>query len=336
MSPTVVPRNFNAVRTDIVDGKTSSRIERISLDELTHGEVVVRTLLAGVNYKDCLSLHGQAKIIVGFPRIAGIELVGEVVSSDAAEFKPGEHVLLHGFQTGIAFDGAFAEYVRVPAAHLLHIPANLSYEEAGILGVPAVTAAMAVERFESTGIDKSQGTVAVTGATGAVGLMAISLLRRAHYRVAAITRRAALADTLRALGAEEVIDSSTLIDEPLKELSKGRFAAAVDNVGGHTLSWLLSSMQRNACVASIGNASGNRFEGNVLPFILRAVELVGIIANPPLDERRRIWARLANEWKPDFAKLRPHVRFIRLEQLIETSVRQLDGANQGRILIDFR
>ncbi len=329
-----LPATFTALRTHSSDGRTESRLEPLTLADLSAGEVLVRTRYAGVNYKDCLSLHGQAKIITQFPRIAGIELVGEVLASDSAAFRPGQTVMAHGWQTGIAFDGGFSPVARVPAAHLQTVPEGLSAHEAAVLGVPGFSAAMALERFEALGLRPDSGLVALSGAGGAVGLATLGIFARAGYRVAAITRRMEHADALRALGATEVVDAAVLAS-PQRPLEKPRFAAALDNVGGPMLSWLLRSLQDGGLLASVGNAGGNTFDGSVLPFIMRRVQVFGVVANPPWPDRHRLWARLGDGWKPDFAALRPHVRHITLDQLMDHSARQLRGEAAGRVLVAF-
>lgn len=335
MTPSrAAPASFNAVRTHQVDGRAESRLERVSLQELSLGEVVVRVRYAGVNYKDCLSLHGQAKIITSFPRIAGIELVGEVVTSEAPGLASGQPVLVHGFQTGIAFDGGFAEYARVPAAHVHVLPEGLTPYETAVLGVPGFTVAMALERFEQQEIPRDAGPVAVSGAGGAVGLMALATLKRAGYATAAITRRMEQADALRAVGAAEVIDAAVL-QQPQRPLEKARFAAAIDNVGGPMLSWLLRSLQDGGSLACVGNAGGNTYEGSVLPFIMRRVQMFGVVANAPWPQRRRLWQRLATDLRPHFDAVQRHVRHIRLEELMDHSARQLQGSTSGRVLVTF-
>ena len=327
--------SFHALRSHSVEGRVQSRIEVLGLEDLSPGEVVVRTRHAGINYKDCLAITGGAKIISEFPRIAGIEAVGEVVASDVAQFQPGDAVMVHGFQTGIAFDGGFSACLRVPQQHLQKLPAGLSALEAAIIGVPGFTAAMALERFEELGVRPDSGPVAVSGAAGAVGLLAIAILSKAGYRVAAITRRPQQQGAvLQQLGATEVIDAAVLV-APQRPLEKARFAAAIDNVGGPMLSWLLRSMQDGACVASVGNAGGNNYEGSVLPFIMRRVQLFGVVANAPWPQRQRLWQRLASEHKPDFARLMPHVHHIGLDQLMGHAARQLEGATAGRTLLSF-
>lgn len=329
-----IPAQFTALRTTVVGCQTVSRLERIRLDQLSPGEVVVRNRYAGVNYKDCLSLHGRAKIITVFPRIAGIEMVGDVVQSSVAELQIGQPVLVHGFETGIAQDGGFAEYVRVPAAHVHALPEGLTQHEAAILGVPGFTAALALEQFEQRGVTPQSGLIGVSGASGAVGMMATAILVGAGYRVSAITRRNKQADELMRIGATEAIDAAVL-QQPPRPLERARFAAAIDNVGGAMLSWILRSLQEGGCVAAVGNAGGNTFEGNVLPFIMRRVQVFGIVANAPWPQRRRLWTRLGSDLKPSFEKLLPHVRHIGLEELMEHSARQLEGVTSGRVLVEF-
>lgn len=334
MPTSALPDTFRALRTHQVDGRAESRLERLSIDDLSPGEVLVRVRYAGVNYKDCLSLLGRAKIITQFPRIAGIELVGEVLQSQDAKFAPGQAVLVHGHQTGIAFDGGFAEYARVPAAHAHALPEGLSPHEAAVLGVPAFTVAMAAERFLELGVRPGGLPVALSGAGGAVGLMALGILPRAGFAVSAMTRRIEQAEALRASGAAEVIDAA-ILQEPARPLEKPRFAAAIDNVGGPTLAWLLRSLADGGCLASVGNAGSNSFEGSVLPFIMRRVQMFGVVANAPWEQRLRLWARLAGDWKPDMARLLPHVHHIALEDLLAHAALQLDGRTSGRVLVEF-
>lgn len=334
-TPFELSQPFNAIRTNIQDGQVLSKLEQLSIQDLTPGEVIIRNRWAGVNFKDCLSLHGKAKIITTFPRIAGIELAGEVIHSESADFQAGQSVFVHGFQTGIQFDGGFSEFVRVPAAHLHALPEGLSHHEAATLGVPAFSVAMALERFELEGIRPSHGPVAVSGAGGAVSLAALGILSRAGYEVVAITRRMQQADSLRAAGAKEVMDANAILAASPRALEKPLFAAAIDNVGGPMLSWLLRSVRDHGCVASVGNASSNSFDGSVLPFIMRSIKLVGIVANAPWDQRKRLWARLASDWKPDFELMKPHVHHISLNELIPFSLKQLEGQNSGRTLIRF-
>jgi putative YhdH/YhfP family quinone oxidoreductase len=280
-----------------------------------------------------LAAIAQARGAAPLLEASTIEAVGDVVASSSADFEPGQTALVHGFQTGIAFDGGMAEVLRVPAAHLMHVPAGLSAHEAAVIGVPGFTTAMALERFEELGVPRD-GTLAISGAGGAVGLLAIAIAARAGYRVAAITRRMDHAEALRQLGAAEVIDAAVL-QQPQRPLEKARFAAVIDNVGGPMLSWLLRSMQDGGCVASVGNAAGNTYDGSVLPFIMRRVQMFGVMANAAWPQRRRLWQRLAGDLKPDFSAVLAHVHEISLPQVMDHAQRQLEGTVSGRTLITF-
>lgn len=329
-----LPDRFVALRSH-ADGKAvRSSLDTLRLDDLSAGELVVRNRFAGVNYKDCLAIAGKARIIESFPRIAGIELVGDVVASESPAFSPGQTVLVHGFRTGIAFDGGFSPWVRVPTEHAMALPSPLDAWQAAAIGVPGFTVALCIDRFERLGITPASGPVAVNGATGAVGVLAIAILARAGYRVIALTRKPGQEAALQALGATEV-----LVTEPLlastKALEAERFAAAIDNVGGPLLHWLLKSMQGSGCVASVGNAGGNDYPGSVLPFIMRGVQMFGVVANVAWRIRHRLWARLASEWRPDFAALAPHLHAIALADLPAHGARQLAGRTTGRTLIAF-
>lgn len=325
---------FRALRVHQTDLGSECHIETLTLDALTAGELVVRTRWAGINFKDSLAVTGSAKVLSGSPRVPGIELVGVVESSASPAFAVGSDVIVHGFQTGIAFDGGFSERVRVPAGHAMPLPVGLSPHEAAILGVPAFTVAVALDRFEAAGLTADQGPVAVSGASGAVGMAALGILRRAGYAAVALSRRPQWADVLQALGASEVLAVDAVAQDQ-RPLLQGRFAAAIDNVGGPVLSWLLRSLQDHGQLASVGNASGIGFSSNVLPFILRQATMFGVVANAPWVVRRRLWARLASDWKPDMAALSAQVQEIALDELPRHCAEQVAGRSVGRTLVRF-
>lgn len=327
-------KDFVCLRTHSLPDGVSSRLERIRSEDLSDGQVLIRNRYAGVNYKDCLSILGRAKIIETYPRIAGIEAVGDVVESSDDRFSPGQTVMVHGFRTGIAFDGGYAEYVRVPSSHLMTLPQGLDALEAAVIGVPGFTAAMALDRFIQAGLMPASGPVAISGASGAVGMLATAILSRAGWQVTALTRKPDQGEALRALGASDVMDAS-MANGPARALEKACFAAAIDNVGGPTLAWLLRSVKEGGAVASVGNAAGNTFDGSVLPLLMRGIQHFGVVANAPWPVRERIWPRLASDWRPVFDQVMPHVRMIKLEALQEHAANQLNGLTSGRTLVVF-
>jgi len=327
-------KDFVCLRTHSLPDGVKSSLDRIQPDDLSDGDVLIRNRYAGVNFKDCLSILGRAKIIETYPRIAGIEAVGDVVESTDDRFRPGQTVMVHGFRTGIAFDGGFAEYVRVPSSHLMTLPNGLDAWEAAVIGVPGFTAAMALDRFIQAGLTSASGPVAINGASGAVGMLATAIFSRAGWQVTALTRKPDQGEALRALGASDVMDAD-IANGPARALEKARFAAAIDNVGGATLAWMLRSVKEGGAVASVGNAAGNAYDGSVLPFIMRGILHFGVVANASWPVRDRIWTRLASDWRPVFEKVTPHVRMIKLETLSEHAANQLNGLTSGRTVVAF-
>lgn len=325
---------FPALRVHPSAAGNDARLEALTLDDLSAGDVVIRTRWAGINYKDSLAVTGTAKVLSGLPRVPGIELVGVVEHSGSPELPVGAEVLVHGFQTGIEFDGGLSARVRAPASHVMRLPSGLSPREAAVLGVPAFTVAVALERFESAGLAPDCGPVAVSGATGAVGMMALAMLRRAGYEAVALSRRADWVAPLRQLGASDVLLTGDVL-EGCRPLERARFAAAIDNVGGEVLSWLLRSLKDQGQLASVGNAAGIAFTTNVLPFILRQVTMFGVVANAPWPVRHRLWSRLAGDWKPDLMALEAHVREIELHDVPAHCAAQVAGRSAGRTLVRF-
>lgn len=316
------------------DGKFGcGRLEWMSREELDAGNVVVRIAYAGVNYKDALTAAGRARMARKFPLVGGTDLAGTVESSTDPRFQSGEEVFLHSFGLGSHHDGGFAQFGRFPADWVFKRIAGLTLFEIAALGVAGHSVGVALELMLQNGLASGRGKVLVTGATGAVGSIAIDLLSRLGFEVVALTGKIHEADYLRSLGAREVLDRSVL-DLGSRALETERWAGAVDSVGGDLLAWLTRTMQRDGVIASIGNADRNEFSGNVLPFILRGVRLLGINVNNPVETKLRIWRRMAGEWKP--RHLDRIAQAIRLEQLPQTFDDLLAGRVRGRRVVELR
>ena len=293
---------FRAFRVHEEEGRVLGRLEDVTLDDLSPGEVVLRAEWSDVNYKDALAATGKGKIVRKFPRVIGIDVAGIVESSADERFRPGDPVLTHAQSLGETHDGGYAERVRVPAEWVVPLPEGLSAREAMALGTAGFTAAMAVEDLEHNGLRPESGPVLVTGATGGVGSFAIDLLATRGYAVTALTGKPESEDYLRRLGARELLlraDLEELLAKETRPLEKARWAGAVDNVGGKTLSWLTRTVGPRGAIASIGLAGGVALETTVLPFILRGIKLLGInCLDMPNAERTRIWNRLATDLRP--------------------------------------
>ena len=308
------------------------RFDSMSRDELDAGSVVVRVAYASVNYKDALTARGKAKIALKFPLVAGIDLAGTVEESADARFKAGDEVIVHSFGLGAEHDGGYAEFGRFPADWVIPLPSGLSLYEASALGVAGHTAAHAIDLMQLNGLAPDKGKILVNGATGGVASIGIDLLSKLGFHVVALTGKMAEADYLRSLGAAEVLDRKAM-QFGTRPLESPQWAGALDSVGGAQMSWLTRSMQHDGVIASFGNASGAEFAGNVLPFILRGVRLLGTNVNNPVDRMKTLWARLAGDLRP--RHLERIARRIRFEQL-DTAFDELLGARVvGRQVVDF-
>jgi putative YhdH/YhfP family quinone oxidoreductase len=310
----------------------AGRFDTMSRADLDAGNVVVRVAYASVNYKDALTARGKAKIALKFPLVAGIDLAGTVEESGDARFKPGDEVIVHSFGLGADHDGGYAEYGRFPADWVIPLPRGLTLLEASALGVAGHTAALAVDLMELNGLAPGNGKVLVNGATGGVASIAIDILAGRGYHVVAMSGKADQAEYLKVLGASEIIGRDAIKDSG-RPLESPLWAGAVDSVGGAQMSLLARSMQKNGVIASFGNAGGAEFAGNVLPFILRGVRLLGVNVNNPHATMQRLWGRLASDLKPrQLDKIARRIRFEELENAFDDL---LAARVTGRQVVDF-
>jgi len=288
--------SFRALLTErSEDGTVSSSVTLLDDAQLPEGDVIVDIEWAGLNYKDGLCLTGQGGLVRTYPHVAGIDFAGTVRESDDFRYRVGDKVILTGWRVGETHWGGYAERARVKADWLVPLPAMLSLRDAMIMGTAGLTAMLAINRLEAEGIAPTSGEVLVTGAAGGVGSIAVTLLKRLGYTVAALSGRPQHAGTLMGLGAASVIDRSDFLAQPDKPLESARFAAAIDCVGGDVLGKLLRQIAYGGVVASLGNAAGIGLNTNVLPFILRGVTLAGIDSvMQPMEARMTAWTRLAS------------------------------------------
>jgi len=330
---TTLPETFHAFRIrGEIEGAWRAGVEPVSLDELSPGEVVIRAAWSSVNYKDALAGSGKGRILRQFPLIGGIDVAGTVVSSESPDFAPGDAVLVTGCGQSETRDGGYAHFVRAEAGSVIPLPEGLSLREAMILGTAGFTAALALLRMERLGQRPEHGPIVVTGASGGVGMLGIDILTRAGYEAHAITGKIEHLDFLTALGARQVISREKL-HWGQRPLEPTHWAGALDGVGGEMLEGLTRVIQPRGCIASYGMAGGTELHTTVMPFILRAVSLVGVSASTaPRDDREAVWSRLAG------AAPRPHLekiatREVTLDQLQDVFSDLLAGRAFGRTLV---
>ena len=314
------------------DKSVSAGFRQLSVDNLDAGEVLIRVAYSSINYKDALAATGKGKIIRRFPCIGGIDLSGVVVDSQDARFKPGDEVIATSFDIGVSHHGGFAQMARIPAKWVVPMPTGLNLFDAMAIGTAGFTAALGVVRMEANGLAPANGPVVVTGATGGVGSLAIDMLATAGYEVVALTGKAEERDYLTELGATDIVLRESIDFEHTRPLEAGRWAGAVDNVGGQVLHWLLATMQQAGTVASIGNASSFDISTTVFPFILRGVSLLGIDSGYmgfPL--RQQVWERLAGDLHPKH--LGAVTRLIKFDDLPAAFDDFIAGRIRGRTVV---
>ncbi len=325
---------FTAFTAEKTDDGFRRGVTELTLDDLPAGVVVVDVEWSSVNYKDHLASTEKGRVARISPIVPGIDLAGTVRSSDAAGTTPGDAVLAHGYDLGVAQHGGYAQVARVPAGWVVPLPDGLTAREAMVVGTAGYTAALSVLALLDHGLDPGAGTVLVTGATGGVGSMAVAMLAGLGFTVAAATGKADAAPFLRGLGASEIVDRDELTDVA-KPLQSVRWAGAVDAVGGPTLAHVLATLAPGAAVAASGNVGGADLPTTVLPFILRGVTLFGIdSAGTPIERRREVWGRIATDLKP--AGLDAMAQVVDLEH-VEGALDEIGrGGVTGRYLVQLR
>jgi len=323
---------FKAYRTFEDNKVVMSRFVELGLDELDPGDVVVKTKYSTINYKDALSYNGAGRIMRKYPTVGGIDMAGTVDSSSDPRWKRGDKVIVHGYDMGVAHDGGYAERVRVPGDWIVRRPESMTAFDAMTVGTAGFTAALAIMLMEHNGLAPGNGPVAVTGATGGVGSVAIEILAKTGYHVVAITGKEEETGYLKSLGAKEVIARQSLDLAKTKPLEKAMWAGAVDNLGGSVLSWLLATMKVGGAVGAVGLAADMKLDTTVAPFILRGVALLGADSvNCPMAIRQKIWNKLAVDWRPDI--VHDQVRTIDFDELPTHFDAYLKGLVRGRTVV---
>lgn len=326
--------SFKALLIEEHDGQVVSAITRLERGRLDVGEVTIRVAYSSVNYKDALAATGAGKIIRRFPCVGGIDLSGVVLESADPRFKAGDSVIATSFDIGVAHHGGYAEIARVPADWVVPLPAGLSLYEAMALGTAGFTAALAIVRMEENRLTPANGAVIVTGATGGVGSLAVDMLAKIGYHVVALTGKESEAEYLRGLGAAEVLLRQSLDLTKIRPLERGRWAGAVDNLGGDVLAWIASTMEQGGTIASIGLAASMKLNTTVAPFILRGVSLLGIDSGYIREPYRSgVWQRLASDLRPPHLALMS--RKIAFEELPATFDEYVAGRAKGRVVVEL-
>jgi len=331
----MLPESFSAlVVEERGAGEFTRQIRKRSIDELPEGELLVRVHYSSLNYKDALSALGRPGVTREYPHTPGIDAAGEVVSCADGAFAAGERVIVTGHDLGMNCPGGFGQYIRVPSCWAVRLPEGLTLRESMVIGTAGLTAALSLHRLSQAGVRPDCGDILVTGATGGVGSIAVTMLAKAGYGVVAVTGKSSEADFLRALGARLVLSREELLRGADRPLLKERWAGVLDVVGGEMLAAAIKSTSYGGVVTCCGLARSAELPLNVYPFILRAVSLIGIdSAQCPAPLRQEVWQRLAGEWKP--AGLIESAVEAPLSGLEEKFSAMLRGELRGRTVVNL-
>jgi NADPH2:quinone reductase len=325
---------FRAFRIDQHDGRIQAGFTELGLDELSAGNVVIKVSHSTINYKDALAATGAGRILRKFPLVGGIDLAGRVVESADDRFRMDDPVLVNGAGLSETRDGGYAEYARVDAESVVPIPAGMSAHEAMQIGTAGYTAALAIHRMQQNGQESEGGPIVVTGATGGVGSVAIDLLDALGFEAVAVTGKEEQTEYLKNIGARRVLLRRE-IDYGKRPMEKAEWGGAIDNLGGEALAWLTRTVVYGGNIASVGLAADVELKTTVLPFILRAVCLLGINSvDTPRDLRLAVWRRLGDDLRPRHLDLIGS-RTIAFDALPGCFQAYLDGKITGRTVVEI-
>ena len=326
--------NFRAFVVNQNDEGFTMGTQRLSLQDLPPGEVLIQVAYAAVNYKDALVCIPKGGVARTYPLVPGLELTGVVVESTDPRFQPDDRVLAFDFGStqGVSRHGGYSEYARVPGDFVFPLPAGLSFKQAHVLSA-GVTVAMGLRELEKNGLRPQSGPVLVTGATGGVGSLAVSLLSRRGYTVAASTGKADAQDYLRQLGASEILSREETSAESTRPLEAERWAGCIDTVGGTTLAYLMRTTKKGGAIAAIGVAGGATFHATVFPLVLRGIKVLGIdMPSTSLHTRRELWEEVIGE-RSLLSSVDSIVSEVTLEDIPRVTRAMLGGQTRGRILV---
>jgi putative YhdH/YhfP family quinone oxidoreductase len=325
---------FKAYRVHTIGGKPVCKFEQLSLEELDPGPVVIKVAFSAITYKDAMAARGVGKNVrTDRPCVTGVDLAGEVVSSEDARFRPGDRVAATNYKIGVDQDGGYADYARLPGDWIVPLPEGLSPYEAMGLGTSGLTAALAVDRLQAAGVKPADGAIGISGATGGVGSLAVNMFAQLGYKVIAISGKKDQHAFLKGIGADSILDREEFLKDKAP-LAPPLFAGALDNVGGAYLDRLGARMQPYGKLAVCGMVVGAELHTTVLPLILRQIDILGINVSRQLQmaERKRLWGRMARELKP--AKLAEIARSIPFEELDRCMDKFFDSTTLGRVVVE--
>ncbi|MBU3111234.1 YhdH/YhfP family quinone oxidoreductase [Clostridium lacusfryxellense] len=326
---------FRAILVSETENKEFKReVVTRHINDLPDGDVLINVKYSSLNYKDALSATGNKGVTRDYPHTPGIDAAGIVVENNNSSFAIGSTVLVTGYALGMSTSGGYAEYIRVPSKWVVKLPEKLSLRESMIYGTAGFTAALSIYKLINSGVKPSDGDILVTGSTGGVGSIAISILSKLGYDVTASTGKLSEKEMLLGIGAKQIVDRNDLDDNSGRAVLKSRWAGVIDTVGGNILATAIKSTNYGGTVTCCGNVASDQFSSSVYPFILKGVSLLGIDSvKCPMDIRLIIWDKLSSDWKPN--NLGTNVDEVSLDGLSEKIDMILEGKHKGRTIINI-
>ena len=321
---------YKAYLVEENEGKHSGQVKEIEMPSLDDGNVIIKVHYSSLNYKDALASSGVKGVVKSYPFVPGIDVAGEIIETSNSEFSVGDNVVATGYKIGMSVFGGFGELVQLPSKWVLKLPAELNSFDSMCYGTAGITAAACVKKIVDANVS-NELPVLVSGATGGVGSISVGILSKLGYQVHAISGKQDKIDTLKSMGASEIILRDEFTNEPVKALDKAIYGGAVDTVGGEILAKIISMVANQGVVSCCGNVAGAMFTSSVFPFILRGVQLSGIdSAESSLVLKKELWNLLSNEWS---LNLTDHIKTIQIDGIGDEVKKILNGNQVGRVVI---
>ena len=321
---------YKAYLVEENEGKHSGQVKEIEMPSLDDGNVIIKVHYSSLNYKDALASSGVKGVVKSYPFVPGIDVAGEIIETSNSEFSVGDNVVATGYKIGMSVFGGFGELVQLPSKWVLKLPAELNIFDSMCYGTAGITAAACVKKIVDANVS-NELPVLVSGATGGVGSISVGILSKLGYQVHAISGKQDKIETLKSMGASEIILRDEFTNEPVKALDKAIYGGAVDTVGGEILAKIISMVANQGVVSCCGNVAGAMFTSSVFPFILRGVQLSGIdSAESSLLLKKELWNLLSNEWS---LNLTDHIKTIQIDGIGDEVKKILNGNQVGRVVI---
>ena len=321
---------YKAYLVEENEGKHSGQVKEIEMPSLDDGNVIIKVHYSSLNYKDALASSGVKGVVKSYPFVPGIDVAGEIIETSNSEFSVGDNVVATGYKIGMSVFGGFGELVQLPSKWVLKLPTELNSFDSMCYGTAGITAAACVKKIVDANVS-NELPVLVSGATGGVGSISVGILSKLGYQVHAISGKQDKIETLKSMGASEIILRDEFTNEPVKALDKAIYGGAVDTVGGEILAKIISMVANQGVVSCCGNVAGAMFTSSVFPFILRGVQLSGIdSAESSLVLKKELWSLLSNEWS---LNLTDHIKMIQIDGIGDEVKKILNGNQVGRVVI---